>query len=122
MGLSRFRFRAWGKKLNRWYPIDGTDSMSIFDEESGLEIMQFTGLHDKNGKEIWEGDVLSWQGADDEYTRGHVFFERGSFWICFTEKPHIAYSETLSDHLEDRRDSEVLGNVYENPELLGEKP
>lgn len=86
-----------------------------FDEESilykkDLKIMQCTGLKDKNGKEIYEGDIL-FASFREEYPK--VVFENGSF---------RAECDEYSLKLEDFADVfEVVGNIYENPELLGDK-
>lgn len=83
---------------------------------AGFKVMQFTGLTDKNGKEIYEGDVVS-----VEYGRGKVIFHAGCFMIEWIDDPE-ANMELLSmrnakfGHA--REDLELLGNIYENPELL----
>ena len=67
---------------------------------------QYTGLKDKNGKEIYEGDILHLWGG--EYCQGYYEFNQ-----IFTVKD-------LSDsfYLGECENIEVLGNIYENPELL----
>ena len=77
-------------------------------ESAGHKLMQFTGLKDKNEKEIYEGDIVA-------------------FWnrTWSVECPGLAYGCYLKDELEGRKlDSgfdgilEVIGNIYENPELI----
>lgn len=93
--------------------VDSFEKYS-FDEddilyEKDLKIMQYTGLKDKNGKEIYEGDILS-DGNDEKPYK--VVFENGSF---------RAEADGYSLDLEDYDDiCEVVGNIYENPELIEE--
>lgn len=78
-------------------------------------VMQSTGLTDKNGKEIWEGDIL--QGA----AFGVVVFSYGKFTGCYISSDSMKgwdYAETWENDI-SRMKVEVIGNIYENPELLG---
>lgn len=91
-------------------------------------LMQYTGLKDKNGKEIYEGDILKLNGgAEDMYEA--VGFQNGCFvleasWIeDNTSFPELKYY-TLFANLEDNKTfkdcilTEVAGNIYENPKLI----
>ncbi|MCC4046489.1 YopX family protein [Enterococcus gallinarum] len=72
-----------------------------------IELMQSTGLKDKNGVEIFEGDV-GWDAHFEEY--GEVVFENGSF--------RYEFGNISEDLFEVTDDIEIVGNIYENPELL----
>jgi hypothetical protein len=77
-----------------------------------LSVMQFTGLHDKNGKEIYEGDLLRYDDWLWEVRWGN---NKAAFYLCSRETD-IRQDEHPNQH--DARLSEVIGNIYENPELL----
>lgn len=82
-------------------------------------LMQFTGLHDKNGKEIYEGD---WFKSDDRVEPFRIIFFNGSFRGKYgLGEPTIDAPGFHFDGYEASRGA-VIGNIYENPELLGDKP
>ena len=76
-------------------------------------LMQFTGLLDKLGKEIYESDIILWRNSDGELVKDRVVFCKGAFRMR-------NMSFTLYDYM-DSNVFEVIGNVYENPELLEQK-
>lgn len=87
-------------------------------DPTDCEIMQFTGLHDKNGKEIYEGDIYHKNGG-----KGEIVFYNG----CFCVKGGSSFSPLNFGCEEDYADIivddfvdtiEVIGNIHENPELL----
>ena len=75
-------------------------------EGEGLVLMQFTGLKDKDGKEIYEGDIVSWMNSSGDTWRYVVKYEPACFMV--------------GEYFLNRHANEylVLGNIYENPELL----
>jgi len=109
------KFRAWHEKLNKMiYDISVCNSQSEWSDESGKswifedDIMQFTGLKDKNGKEIYEGDIMQHANPFD------IPFVVN--WIDSDCGYGFNYG-TSSYHISDRSFT-VIGNIYENPELL----
>ena len=79
-------------------------------------ICQYTGLIDKNGKKIWEGDILEGHLDDkfpEDVTREKVIWHE-SGWK--TEEPGCVDKEYLDEF--DTENFEVVGNVFDNPELL----
>ena len=102
-----------------------SDTWYYVDKE---KIGQYTGLKDKNGKKIFEGDIVSYTAIVTEYeenTRpysykdifeGEVTYDYGCFWINDRTLYQIAaYDDEFEPEIE------VIGNIYDNPELLKEK-
>lgn len=150
------KFRAYdGGSLNRMYQPDevmvGNGDIWIIDEDSvagdwivnnDLHLMQSTGLKDKNGKEIFEGDILKFNDEWNEYchegyvdgsvegvnyvevVKGEACFEFGktrypeSSLFIYMEDEHLSFAELVKD-----KDFgfEIIGNIYENRELLEDK-
>lgn len=87
-------------------------------------IGQYTGLTDKNGKKIFEGDIVTYDDAEADYEGYHdnVFLNCGevriSAWdgIYFTNRQTVEMSDLYES--ETMVDCEIIGNIYDNPELL----
>ena len=106
--MREIKFRVWhrGNMINLVPPsFDGQDLVS---EEDWI-VMQFTGLKDKNGVEIYENDVIQ----DDYGYNYKVEFIEGRFMPLVQVKEGYNCIDRY-----DERNFEVIGNIYENPELL----
>lgn len=101
-----------------WPWIEGAydlnEGIQKWAESCGLIFMQFTGLLDKNGKEIYEGDVvkIDFTGMKNGEKKWSENFE-----VKWTGERYEAGNWSLFDHCKYTR-VEVIGNIYENPELL----
>ena len=103
---------------------DGSTSVPLKfeDERNGEDVilMQSTGLKDKNGKEIFDGDVLACK-TDDEVINLNIFWDEEHALFMFESKKYNE-QEPLAELVEDNiYPFEIIGNIYENPELLEEK-
>jgi len=119
--MIEIKFRAWSTDSEAMYELDpakktGISLYELHEAESGTwKVMQFTGLHDKNGKEVYAGDIV---GSPDKKIIAEVFqvqdgFNHGS-WACLHKDGDL---QTLWDAI-NGDGFEVVGNIYENKELL----
>ncbi len=136
--MREIKFRAWdkedkemmclGEALKRdWVSCDEQDYYLRSEYPDEVVLMQFTGLKDKNGVEIYEGDKLSFTvfdpfDNDTQYT-GYVVYTGSRFQIW--NKPDDEYYGSdggfeLDLVVNQDDEIEIIGNIYENPELLGE--
>jgi len=131
MKQREIKFRCWDKENNCMYEWDVLSKRNNFIEalemnkENLWELMQFTGLLDKNGKEIWEGDLISYDEKShpsmvrwNDKTGGFsCWVEKRKLWNGKIEKPHWNHR----DWVNASSNRIVVGNAYSNPELLNQK-
>ena len=126
--MREIKFRAWNKEKNimvydnedgsayYWdgmYASDVDGVNTILNSQTTLEtydLMQYTGLKDKNGSEIYEGDIIK---TKDFYECGELVF-KGKIEVVKSLDNYINRCSFIDTS------GEVIGNVYENPELLEE--
>ncbi len=126
--MRQIKFRAWDKfNQMMWYQKDSiglffTNMEELIDGENGISYMQFTGLHDKNGKEIYEGDIMGANrvgGVIDVIGKVLFDIDFASFVIEYTNGGWSYLWEHLNNSANEGRS--VIGNIHENPELLTDK-
>lgn len=126
--MREIRFRAWDKKLEEWtsYSIDDGLLMFYDDHEECWEIgqggerfilCQYTGLKSINGEEIYEGDIVRAVGFSKWIGVAKYSDKNQAFVFESTDKNYrgnIVFMSQLDQGFK------ILGNIYENPELLEE--
>lgn len=125
--MREIKFRAWDKEHKRWTNYSIADDLPRFyDKHTGcwktdkkgkrFILCQYTGLKDFNGKEIYEGDIVREFGND--YT---PVFTKGIYMALNIEQfkyqeEHRQFSTQFN--VVWKNGCEILGNIYENPELV----
>lgn len=130
--MRELKFRAWLKKEKCYGKVLGIDfyegavrvhyqqgELVVFNISIPFEdvvIEQYTGLKDKNGKEIYEGDIF-----EDDYNGGYEVVkwidERSAFCLCY-----MGYERDVEEfYTRCTNEMEVIGNIHENKELLREE-
>lgn len=126
--MREIKFRAWNTKTKEmgvpFQPLQKTymqDNKSLWPD--GMVFMQYTGLKDKNGKEIYEGDMFQCiSGTGATMMQGKIYFDDGCFRMKYGyQKPkkndRKDYFLSCSIDYGVTKTLEVVGNIYENPEL-----
>ncbi|VKM96611.1 phage protein [Streptococcus pneumoniae] len=121
------KYRVWDKLKNEMYVVEQINfncgefesigyGISFLRGADKVELMQSTGLFDRNGKEIFEGDVVrqvrTQPTTENEVIIGVVTMIEGA-WLIMNDNEQLAsklWSET--------DENEIIGNIYENKELL----
>lgn len=131
--MRMINFRAWDKKKKimlkvlsiglKYYESGEPIGMGYSERpEDDIELMQFTGLTDKNGVEIYEGDLFGVVNKGTEML-GEIYFEEGCFKMKYgyrNPKKDQRKDYFLSSVIENSgaKIIEIIGNIYENKELL----
>ena len=135
------KFRAWDRANGAWYQFERFGDGSAYDgaswfaisgdgkvyswkvgagyiENEGLELVQYTGLKDKNGKEIYEGDIVKHDSLTRLYGGGKDYLIKVNDIRCLDDLWPVYNSEPGDV---DNEEIEIIGNIYENPERLEER-
>lgn len=133
--MREIKFRAWDKEMEmiiypkkyyapqykdghiaEYYNPEENEFHIVYDEDDKFVLMQFTGLLDKNGKEIYEGDIVMANTPYCTKDPKEIVWDdkRAGF---FMKADFVAYDPKNLHKLSGFK-MEVIGNIYENPELL----
>ena len=116
------KFRVWDEKTNSWDRCKDGSHFCLYPEtellSNGRVFQQYTGLKDKNDKEIFEGDILKHLIDEDEFlsertANREIIFNNGIFGL-----PCVIFKNNVDNLRYYSQIGEVIGNIFENPELL----
>jgi hypothetical protein len=124
--MREIKFKGWLSGINKMTYVHTLEELMNWDtdkKDNGTALwLQYTGVHDESDNEIevYEGDIVSFEYEDKIY-KGKVIFEAGSFIIACDDLPDSYI--TLLDIVNSDRDyfwisGKVIGNIYENQELM----
>ena len=127
--MREIKFRAWDKEEQEmldWDKFFNLDIAQVFESKGswGVYPMQYTGLKDSHGNEVYEGDIIEavFELFDGELKNimdaGVVVFKDCAFLVESFEE----HREPLHEWAQLSEELKVIGNIYENPELLPEVP
>ena len=125
--MRKIKFRAWDKENEKMMKVSSLhlENKEISVKENGTfhlfrmqDLMQYTGLKDKNGKEIYEGDiVLIKLDETSTWYKTVVKFKKGAFIASLIDREDYIY---IFNRGFDSNDFEIIGNIYKNKNLLEE--
>ena len=132
--MRKIKFRAWEEQKNRMLTTDNTNINGemkswnywgdcIFDDlyTDQFVIMQWTGLIDDNGKEIYDGDIVNYHNCHDVDEEGESINYYGIIEYNEHEAGYFIRCNSLGKPINECGSFEVVGNIYENPELINKK-
>ena len=117
--MREHKYIAWDKVKHR---MGNAVLISLND---GLELLEYTGLHDKEGKEIYEGDRLSsihYRTGTEKHYLNHIveWSDKYSGWFMRNEKSSTDGSVQLFVYMRAAEEPKIIGNIHESPSLLEE--
>ena len=132
--MRTIKFRGWHKQSRKMYLLDKIIHFRLdtLNKQKGWIFQQYTGINDKNSVEIYEGDIVRFEDVGEEgYEYKEAFDFTNRACVCWNngrfELEKIVYDNSAmleymynshEEFINEFKGFEVIGNVYENPELL----
>lgn len=125
--MREIKFRIWDDKLKVLYTPEKEEEIKdlwalpemkggVLKVKPEIKVMQFTGLQDKNGIDIYEGDILD--TTDGVET---VVYEDACYYVSSLLHACPLYTYASADYAYNNPECTIIGNIYQNPELLNEQ-
>ena len=122
----KLKFRVWDKLDKEIYEAEEIhwfrgeldfigDGITFKRDADEVELMQSTGLFDKNDQEIFDGDILK----SNKYITS-VFYEDGAYCVKFRQTPNTTVTMNVISFIKKYK-TKIVGNIYENKDILEEK-
>ena len=120
--IVEYKFRAWEKLLKEIIPVHNIDFESKIINTNGVwrmfhevELMQYIGLHDKNGVEIYRSDICQCFCFKDKAFQHEVVYQNGAFGYYIEHQGFISFTENHNFKWKNRKSKfiKVVGNVFE---------
>lgn len=116
--MREIKFRAWDKLNKEMFNIESINFQErrVYKDDvsyrnfNDVELMQYTGLKDKNNKEIYEGDIVTLHNSRYKV----IYNSKGARFVLRNDEFELEI--TFINNNNERM--EILGNIYENPELM----